>query len=99
VQVSKELVINIIYKYFLLRTGGISCYDESKVCKIILSSIILHNFCVKNKIPLSAEDEEFRDNFLIQAEYEDHPYDNFSTRLFSLLANNTRDRIANSILV
>lgn len=50
------------------RTGGTSCYGEGKVCKLIAASIALHNICVTKEIPLTVEDENFRDQVIIPEE-------------------------------
>lgn len=47
--------------FFIYRTGGFSCYKAPKVCKLIVSGVVIHNICVTNKIPLSEEDEHFFD--------------------------------------
>ena len=39
------------------KTGGHLSYDPAKCCKLILTSLFLHNYYIRNKIPLSEEDE------------------------------------------
>lgn len=80
----------------IYRTGGISCYHEERICKLIVSSIVLHNFCVKKEIPLTEEDRIFRDNYLIPV-YEDNPYDDLTTGQISRLAQETRKQIAQQL--
>jgi hypothetical protein len=50
------------------RTGGVSCYTEGKTCKLIVSSCVLQNICLTRGIPLSTEDEYFRDNTVLPNE-------------------------------
>ncbi|OXA39147.1 hypothetical protein Fcan01_26160, partial [Folsomia candida] len=67
-------------------TGGVSCYSEGKVCKLIVSSLVLHNFCVLKEIPLTEEDERCRDYTVIPI-YEDHPIDQLNAGQFSAHAS------------
>ena len=49
----------------MCRTGGFSCYKPSKVCKLVVSSVALHNICVTNSIPITEQDQHFRDQVVI----------------------------------
>jgi hypothetical protein len=94
------IILNNYDKPFNLsfRTGGISCYNEGKVCRLIIASLVLHNICIAKEIPLTQEDEEYRDNFIIP-HYLNHPYDNLSDRQSTTLANANRERIARAVPV
>ena len=41
------------------------CYEPSKASRIIIASMVLHNYCVLNNIELLPEDANFRDNTIL----------------------------------
>jgi len=74
---SKDLIgvsrflIDIAFPY---RTGGFSCYKAAKVCKLIVSSIVVLNICITKEIPILKEDEVFRDQLVYDLQQEqEHP--------------------------
>ena len=40
------------------KTGGSLCYSPERVCKLILSSMILHNFCIDCGLQIDIENLE-----------------------------------------
>ena len=72
-----------------------SCYNETKVCQLIIASIVFHNICVSKQIPLSPEDEDFRDTYVIPNEQSEDL--DLSARELSTLAIETRDTIARQL--
>ncbi|OXA40897.1 putative nuclease HARBI1 [Folsomia candida] len=78
------------------KTGGYSCYRPSKVCKLIVSSVALHNICVTHQIPILEEDEYYRD-FAIIPNLQDHPQVPPPQGPFNSTAATTRDEIAASL--
>lgn len=45
------------------KSGGRLMYTPEKCCKLIVTSMVLHNYCVKNKVQLNEEDQVFADNY------------------------------------
>ena len=37
------------------RTGGSLCYSPGRVCKLVLSTMILHNLCIQHGLQLEQE--------------------------------------------
>ena len=59
------------------KSGGSLCYSPEMVCKIIVSTIVLHNFCIAHG--LSTEIDIVEDDFLPEV-IEEHSYNgNFLT--------------------
>jgi len=80
------IIDNVSHVVFVFRTGGVSCYDEFKVCKLIVASIVLHNFCIQKEIPLLEADDEFRNLILIPEYAAEHNYNNLTIPQAAILA-------------
>lgn len=62
------------------RTGGTLCYTAEKACRITVASAVLHNICLANEIPLTAEDEHYRENRNVPLNEEEDPPPAISNR-------------------
>ena len=53
------------------KTGGSLCYSPERVCKLILSSMILHNFCIDCGLQIDIENLE-SDMPYTETDYTEH---------------------------
>ena len=37
------------------KTGGTLCYTAERVCNLVISTMILHNICIKHRLQLEQE--------------------------------------------
>jgi len=81
---------------YFCRSGGISYYSESKVCKLVVASIVLHNICIQKGIPLSPEDDHHLDFEVIPGLQEDER-GNLPQRQQNQLAKDIRRTVAEGL--